>query len=238
MKNLTLIGLLLFSLAQSSVAGLIGTELSLKTIFQATSSSNIETIGFLTTATVIEPGIEFPSLDDLEIDGSGFNLVDVSINIGDDFVEIDFANSAPFSVFASGFENTYVLKFDSASVINIINAKIDNTVTTLGLDSSDVSFVGNELFINVESLAFNSSTFVRINLVATDSISIECAEGQINPVLDIDGNCIVDALTDGLLIIRYMFGLNDNSLIEGATAANCTRCNSDEIIIYLDNLSR
>jgi hypothetical protein len=76
------------------------------------------------------------------------------------------------------------------------------------------------------------------NIGFTAELSIECAEGQIKPILDIDGNCIVDALTDGLLTIRYMFGLMENSLIDGAVASNCTRCSAEEIIFYLDNLSR
>lgn len=164
MKKISLMGLLLFLLAPTSYAGLIDTELSLKTIFQRTPTSSIENIGFLTTATVIEPEVEFPSINDLQIDGASLVLVDVSINIGDDFIEIDFENSAPSSKFAAGFENTYVLKFDSVASVNIVGAEIDNSVTTLALDPSDVTFTGNELFINVESLAFNPSMIVRINL--------------------------------------------------------------------------
>jgi len=182
MKNLTLMGLLLFSLAQTSYAGLIDSELSLKIIYQRTSSSSIETIGFLTTATVAEPRVEFPSVNDLQVDGINLTLVDVSINAGDDFIEIDFTNVAGFSGFASGHENTYIFKFDSVASVNIIGAEIDSSVTTLGLTSSDVRFVGNELFINVESLAFNPGTFVRINLVVEekDCIAKYLIDGSLN----------------------------------------------------------
>jgi hypothetical protein len=190
MKNLTLIGLLLCSLAQTSYAGLIGTEISLKAIFQASSSSSIETIGFLTTAIVVEPGVEFPSINDFEVEGSGSNLVDVSINVGDDFIEIDFSNVSS-GRFASSFENTYVFKFDNVASVNLTGAEIDNSVTTLALASSDVRFTGNELFVNVESLTFNSSTFVRINLNVESSINTtQCLPkdstiGTISPSLNI-----------------------------------------------------
>ena len=38
---------------------------------------------------------------------------------------------------------------------------------------------------------------------------------------DIDGNGNVDALTDGLLLLRYLFNLKGDSLINGAVAENC-----------------
>ena len=54
--------------------------------------------------------------------------------------------------------------FDNAAMPSIRQALIDRTVTTLGLSDSDVTFSGNTLQVNVESLPFNTSTFARINL--------------------------------------------------------------------------
>ena len=48
--------------------------------------------------------------------------------------------------------------------------------------------------------------------------------------LDVDGNGQYDALTDGLLIIRYLFGLNGRSLTNGAGASRPT---SLEVAPYL-----
>ncbi len=45
--------------------------------------------------------------------------------------------------------------------------------------------------------------------------------------LDIDGNNNVDALTDGILIIRYMFGLRGESLITDALGNNASRDAAD-----------
>ena len=39
---------------------------------------------------------------------------------------------------------------------------------------------------------------------------------DIRPLLDVDGNGQVDALTDGLLVLRYMFGFRGASLIADA----------------------
>ncbi len=53
----------------------------------------------------------------------------------------------------------------------------------------------------------------------TDSLNLQAT----NNVLDIDGDGNTDALTDGLLIIRYLFGLRNNALIGGAIGSGATR---------------
>ncbi|MEO8133548.1 MAG: LamG-like jellyroll fold domain-containing protein, partial [Betaproteobacteria bacterium] len=56
--------------------------------------------------------------------------------------------------------------------------------------------------------------------------------------LDIDGNSTTDALTDGLLVLRYLFGLRGNSLIAGAVGAGATRTQVADIEAYLRLLSQ
>jgi predicted outer membrane repeat protein len=56
------------------------------------------------------------------------------------------------------------------------------------------------------------------------------------PNADIDGNGAQDALTDGLLILRYSFGLTGDSLISGVVAADATRKTAEEIEAYLETL--
>jgi RHS repeat-associated protein len=52
---------------------------------------------------------------------------------------------------------------------------------------------------------------------------------DIRPLLDIDGNGQVDALTDGLLIIRYLFGLRGSSLINNAVGQGATRITAPDL---------
>ena len=42
-------------------------------------------------------------------------------------------------------------------------------------------------------------------------------------ILDLDGNGNIDALTDGLMLIRMLFGLTGNAVTNGAIGANATR---------------
>ena len=143
---------------------LTGVSIALKAIYQASASSNPILMTLPSTAKVIEPGVEFPSLASLDLKNDGLSLLDVAINVGVDFVEIDFSK-VPAGLFGSGFENTYILELkDSIESHGIKRASIDRSVTTLGLGDSDVKFVGGKLSINVEGLSFNSASFVRINL--------------------------------------------------------------------------
>jgi hypothetical protein len=50
---------------------------------------------------------------------------------------------------------------------------------------------------------------------------------------DVDGNGVVDALTDTLLALRYAFGFRGSTLITGVVGANCTRCDAPSIEAYL-----
>tara|TARA_B110000977_G_scaffold134075_1_gene170709 strand:- start:854 stop:8332 length:7479 start_codon:yes stop_codon:yes gene_type:complete len=65
---------------------------------------------------------------------------------------------------------------------------------------------------------------------------IESQIEMLDQLLDIDGNGRVDALTDGLLILRYLFGLSGDSLIVGAVAADASRTSAADIEACFDDL--
>jgi len=56
--------------------------------------------------------------------------------------------------------------------------------------------------------------------------------------LDVDGNGVGDALTDGILILRSLFQFTGEALVGGgAVASDCTRCTADEIQSVLREIS-
>jgi hypothetical protein len=78
-------------------------------------------------------------------------------------------------------------------------------------------------------------------VVASDALYSTSGEIQSQIALlgdlgDIDGNGQVDALTDGLLILRYLFGLKGDTLIAGVVAANGTRTSAQDIEAHLQSL--
>ena len=57
------------------------------------------------------------------------------------------------------------------------------------------------------------------------------------PSYDIDGDGQLEPLTDGLLLLRYLFGFRGATLVNGAVdLANCTRCTAAEIEAYIEAL--
>jgi len=51
--------------------------------------------------------------------------------------------------------------------------------------------------------------------------------------LDIDGNGVADGGTDGITLIRYLFEIRGDALINEAVADDCTRCTADVIEAFL-----
>jgi hypothetical protein len=57
------------------------------------------------------------------------------------------------------------------------------------------------------------------------------------PAYDIDGDGESLPLTDGLLLLHFLFGVTGVALTEGAVdRAGCTRCTEAEIVAYLEAL--
>jgi hypothetical protein len=76
------------------------------------------------------------------------------------------------------------------------------------------------------------------NATRTTAADIEAylADGVTLLLLDIDGNGAADALTDGILIIRYLFDFRGNPLIDGAVAPNATRDTAVDIEAFMGGL--
>jgi hypothetical protein len=70
----------------------------------------------------------------------------------------------------------------------------------------------------------------------TDSVDIESRIATLGDLADIDGNGEIDALTDGLLTLRYLFGLQGDTLINGVVAGDATRKTAEEIEAHLETL--
>ena len=70
----------------------------------------------------------------------------------------------------------------------------------------------------------------------TESVDIESRIAKLGALADIDGNGQIDALTDGLLTLRYLFGLEGGTLITGVVASDATRTTAVDIESYLKTL--
>jgi hypothetical protein len=69
-----------------------------------------------------------------------------------------------------------------------------------------------------------------------DPAAITAYLDAIRPRLDIDGDGSADAYSDGLLILRYLFGLRGDALITGAVGPLAQRKTAADIEVYLQKL--
>ena len=68
-------------------------------------------------------------------------------------------------------------------------------------------------------------------LYTNDQIIIRTETMYLNA--DIDNSLDIDALTDGLLLLRYMFGLRGGSLVSEALSTSADRSTAKEIESYI-----
>jgi hypothetical protein len=89
-----------------------------------------------------------------------------------------------------------------------------------------------------DSLIHNAlgTNCIRCTSSAIEAMLNQCAAIAVS---DIDGNGEIDALTDGLLNMRFIFGIRGNALINNSVGNNCSRCIATEIETYLtEKISR
>ena len=100
------------------------------------------------------------------------------------------------------------------------NLDIDNDGTTQAL--TDGLLVLRYLFgFQGTSLVENAVNTGATRTAATD---IKDYLDSNNSLLDLDGNGQTDSLTDGLLLLRYLFGFSGQSLIEAALSPSLSSC--------------
>jgi len=66
------------------------------------------------------------------------------------------------------------------------------------------------------------------------TLTIDPAIAAADANLDVDGNNKADAMTDGIMILRYLMGFSGGPLVEGSLARDANRTDPDEIAAFLD----
>jgi hypothetical protein len=72
--------------------------------------------------------------------------------------------------------------------------------------------------------------------VATTMLSVSGGVGSGPPVLDIDVSGAIDALTDGMLVERYLLGLSGSSLTLNVLSPDARRTDPAQIVAYLQSI--
>ena len=105
----------------------------------------------------------------------------------------------------------------------LLQRNVDDSPATLNIDDSTASAydaASDSLLILRHMFGFSGASLTRSALGATamrtNPLAITENLKDLGAALDVDNNGRVDALTDGVLILRYMLGLRGQSLIVGA----------------------
>jgi CxxC motif-containing protein (DUF1111 family)/predicted lipoprotein with Yx(FWY)xxD motif len=116
--------------------------------------------------------------------------------------------------------------------------------SSTGFNSWDMDANGEADALTDGLLMLRYSFGLRDESLTADAISpnspmspseVETRIAMMSVISDIDGNTEVDALTDGLLLLRYLFGLRNDSLISDVVGSGASRTSSVDITGYLDS---
>jgi CxxC motif-containing protein (DUF1111 family)/predicted lipoprotein with Yx(FWY)xxD motif len=113
-----------------------------------------------------------------------------------------------------------------------------------GSDNWDMDANGEADALTDGLLMLRYSFGLRDESLTADAISpsstmtaseVEARIAMMSVISDIDGNTEVDALTDGLLLLRYLFGLRNDSLVSDVIGSGASRSTSVDVTAYLDS---
>jgi len=151
----------------------------------------------------------------------GFMVEEAAKDVGS--VTIDFSSTSN----AVG----YAFQADSKD-IDVITATYDFD------GNGDYDALTDGLLLVRYAFGLHGDRLVNDDVIALDSplthqeIEAKVVEGQ--EISDIDGNGNVDALSDGLLLLRHLFGFTGENLIRGVVHPDGTRHTHEEITSYMN----
>lgn len=89
--------------------------------------------------------------------------------------------------------------------------------------------------------AFNLRGVILTNGVIAPNSPLSDVEVESNlansmSIMDIDNDGSIGALSDGLLLLRYLYGMRGYDLIRDVVSQDATRTSAEEITVYIDSL--
>ncbi len=171
------------------------------------------------------------------------SLTGLTLRVHFDSSELNFVTSTDA---LPGLSSTQVLSDDANwdqdprtdKYVNLLWADLSGNWPGTALPTNLVT----ASFQLVDQLGDGESTTLRLSGETAVSHEFQGLPIEITPgpavTLDIDGDGTLQALSDGILALRYLAGFTGDALIQGAVASGATRATADEISAYLNGGSQ
>ena len=133
----------------------------------------------------------------------------------------------------------YIVFILSLLLITLSSAQDEGAITITNIDGSSGQLLATDGNGQLYRL-----TLVPLSKAQASAITSTTAQTDITSdrdenisILDVDANGEVDALTDGLLLLRSMFELTDDALVTGVVdSTNCKECDAEGIDQYISTV--
>lgn len=171
-----------------------------------------------------------PDLVDVEVDGAGRWSSPAGLFDGDYRI---VATNGQFSTTIDSYELTadgqlfITVDLAAGNVSSDLDGDGTANATTDGILAIRhmFGFTGDALIANAIGAGATNDTAAEVTAVLTAS----------SDMLDVDGDGTINATTDGILFIRYLFGFTGNGLIDNAIGAGAVRTTGSEVQAFLDS---
>jgi len=152
--------------------------------------------------------------------------------------------ASPHFIATAGFNGSTQVNFSASDLaagysLNATPATVFEQPCTLDTDGNGSDGALTDGVLDVRYLfgftgAQLTNGAIGVGATRTDAASIITYLGGCPAMLDVDGDGSAGALTDGVLIVRYLFGFTGAQLTDGAVGPGCTRCDATSIIAFLN----
>jgi hypothetical protein len=156
--------------------------------------------------------------------------------------------TATFNVVDDDSVESTVINFSASS--NAASYQFEGTPYTMDILSGSFDFDGNgtadALTDGLMMLRFafgltgdgvTNGAIADDSTMTSEEVLAALATAKDSLAADIDGNGNVDALTDGLMLLRALFGLSGDGVTAGAVGDGATRTSAADIEAYIDSMS-
>ena len=170
------------------------------------------------------------------------SLASISFNVTEQtnlqLTPINFSSTetaAGYSFSAENFAVEVIASFDGEA--DALTEEVFNATWDIdGNGRADALTDG--LMLMKASFGFAGEGLINGTSAADSSMKLEDIEANMEntmTIADIDDDGEVNALTDGLILLRYLFGITDSTLTEGAIGPNAKRDTHQSIVDYLED---